>query len=255
MEERLPTPRAAFRGERLPEAAAQRLARLEESLPEEGGGYRAYSLRELHEESVSQFINSPGFGVARMHRPSPESLTYRLRPDSPVPQPEPRTSSGGSPDESLWEPKAWDEGLYRVHRDGVRDFVNPDGFGYVKDRRHVAGFQGHQFEQVPGPAERWAVQTLDLVGLLLHDEPVAYVSARLPRMDELREAPTRPLDGFEASALEGLRRGEDLVVGGTPTGLRMLGAIRSTRQCVACHGGARGDLLGAFSYILRRSER
>jgi mono/diheme cytochrome c family protein len=30
----------------------------------------------------------------------------------------------------------------------------------------------------------------------------------------------------------------------------MLGAVRSTRQCVACHGGDRGDLLGAFSYAL-----
>lgn len=135
------------------------------------------------------------------------------------------------------------------------DFVNPDGFGFIKDRRRVAGFQAHQFSQVPGPAERWAVQTVDLMGLLLHDEPVAYVSARLPRMEELREAPTRSLDGFEAAGLEELRRGEDLVVGGTPTGMRMLGAIRSAKQCVQCHGSERGDLLGAFSYTLQRSER
>ena len=30
----------------------------------------------------------------------------------------------------------------------------------------------------------------------------------------------------------------------------MLGAIRSAKQCVQCHGGQRGDLLGAFSYTL-----
>jgi hypothetical protein len=32
----------------------------------------------------------------------------------------------------------------------------------------------------------------------------------------------------------------------------MLGAIRSTRQCLSCHGGNRGDLLGAFSYVFTR---
>jgi hypothetical protein len=34
----------------------------------------------------------------------------------------------------------------------------------------------------------------------------------------------------------------------------MLGLARSVKQCVACHGGARGDLLGAFSYVLRRER-
>ena len=74
-------------------------------------------------------------------------------------------------------------------------------------------------------------------------------------MDELREAPTRPLDRFEASSLDKLRQGEDLIVGRSPRQLRMLGAIRSLKQCVACHGGERGDLLGAFSYRLGRGER
>jgi hypothetical protein len=27
------------------------------------------------------------------------------------------------------------------------------------------------------------------------------------------------------------------------------------KQCVSCHGGERGDLLGAFSYSLRRQPR
>ena len=66
---------------------------------------------------------------------------------------------------------------------------------------------------------------------------------------------TRPLDGFEASSLEKLRRGEYLLVAEAPEGVRMLGAIRSVKQCTNCHGGERGDLLGAFSYTLRRGER
>jgi hypothetical protein len=145
-------------------------------------------------------------------------------------------------------------GLRLLHREGVEDFVYPAGFGYVKDRRHVAGFQSHRFSGVPGPDEEWEVRRLELVSLLLHDRPVTYVSESLPRMDKLRGAPTRPLDGFEAAALERLRRGEYLLVADAPEGVRMLGAIRSVNPCTSCHGGERGDLLGAFSYTLRRGE-
>src|SRR5262249_35164407 len=136
------------------------------------------------------------------------------------------------------------EELWSMHRFGVADFVNPNGFGFFKDRRHVAGFQPHRFSQAPQPAERWALLTLDLGGLVLHDEPVAYVSAHLPRMEELRGAPTRPLDPFEALGLKALRRGEDLFVRDTAEVRRVLGAVRNTRQCLSCHGGERGELLG-----------
>ena len=50
-----------------------------------------------------------------------------------------------------------------------------------------------------------------------------------------------------------LRQGEDLFTSGD--GLRMLGAVYSLKQCVACHGGERGDLLGALSYRLERDSR
>ena len=105
---------------------------------------------------------------------------------------------------------------------------------------------------MPEPAEQWEVWRLELVGLLLHEKPVAYVTEHLPRMDELGEAPTRSLDRFEMSALERLRRGEDLLYTEAPGSMRVLGAIRSVKQCVGCHGGERGDLLGAFSYTLGR---
>jgi hypothetical protein len=258
MEERVPAPRQAFRHQQLPEDAAQRLARLEETLAiKSRGSFAVYMLRQLHEETVWLFVNSPGFGVARVMRPSEASLTSSLgqREETVIPQPDLRTDHGWSPDEVKWERRTWGEDLFRVHRDSVMDFASPDRFGFVKDRRHVAGFRAHQFSQVPESADGWAVQTVDLVGLLLHDEPSAYMSANLPRMDELREAPTRPLNAFEASGLDTLRRGEDLVVGFTTGGMRMLGAIRSTNQCVKCHDGERGDLLGAFSYTLRRDKR
>ena len=74
-------------------------------------------------------------------------------------------------------------------------------------------------------------------------------------MANARNTPTRPLDRFERFALPTLERGEDLFVSEAGDGLRMLGAVRSARQCVKCHGGSRGDLLGAFSYTLRPEGR
>jgi len=77
----------------------------------------------------------------------------------------------------------------------------------------------------------------------------------LPRMDLLRKAELRPLDTFEASGVVRLRQGQTLVV--SEEGLfrlRLLGAIRATAGCVDCHGCERGELLGAFSYVLRRQS-
>src|SRR5262249_33328056 len=119
--------------------------------------------------------------------------------------------------------------------------------------RHVAGFQPHQFSRAPGHAEQWQVWRLELGGLLLHGKPGAYGTEHLPRMDELGKAATRPLDPFEAAALEGPRRGDDLLSTEAGGIMRMLGAIRSVKQCLGCHGGERGDLLGAFTYTLRRT--
>jgi hypothetical protein len=65
---------------------------------------------------------------------------------------------------------------------------------YVRDRDHVAGFRPHQFRRLPDAPKRWQVERLELISLLKHDRPVAYFSNNLPKMDELRDAPTRPLD-------------------------------------------------------------
>jgi hypothetical protein len=96
------------------------------------------------------------------------------------------------------------------------------------------------------------LQRIDLIGLVVHEEPVVYVSDFLPRMDELRAAPTRPVDEFEAAGLRALERGEELFVRDQGRERRMLGAIRAVRQCVSCHECERGDLLGAFTYRLTR---
>ena len=97
------------------------------------------------------------------------------------------------------------------------------------------------------------MQAVELVGLLKYDEPVVYISDKLPNMKELADVPKRALNLFESTGLKDLQQGEYLYVRDSTEGLRMLGAVRSVEQCIQCHGGERGDLLGAFSYSLTRS--
>jgi hypothetical protein len=212
---------------------------------------RRFQLEHLHEHNVQHFVNSFGFGVGRMARPRP--LTEE-EVDPPPPQPAEQDPSSVPPlGVPPGVPTPDSAALGGLHFDGVLDFVRPRGFGYVKDRRNVAGFQSHGFTKVPegGSALRWEVARVDLVGLLRHPGPVVYLSDKLPQMDALKGAPTRPLDPFEAEGLEALRKGGELHV----RGHRMLGAVRATKQCLDCHGGNRGDLLGAFSYTLRPVTR
>lgn len=213
---------------------------------------RSDVLRSIHDDAVNDFTNNPGFGVARMSwmRPDPKALDDGGHGGPPVQQPDyaapfvhPPVLADLPTDDA---PK-----LHEMHAGGVLDFVNPKGFGFVKDRNRVAGFQPHGMSKVPA-AGRWEVARIELIGLVVRPAPVVYVSPHLPRMDELKTAPTRPPDAFETAALESLRKGDDVYARGTEKAGRMVGAIRAAKQCTTCHGCERGELLGAFSYGLRR---
>jgi hypothetical protein len=228
---------------------------------------RERRLRKLHEEKVQLFIDSFGFGYSRM-LPGPSDYNLAWNTGALPPQPGARVVSSESPNE--WLPaRAGDQAaMGRLLDKGILDFANPGSFGYIKNRQQVAGFSSHRFIHVPRvfdaweqpnpadaePVERWDVRSLDLVGLLLDPSPRVYVSDRLPSMDKVREVPTRPLDQFEAVGLAALRDGDDLWIARIGEGARMVGALRNAQQCLACHEGRRGDLLGAFSYTLAASK-
>jgi len=74
----------------------------------------------------------------------------------------------------------------------------------------------------------------------------------LPRMQDIDKRKTRPLSNFEESALESLAEGQDLVAEAKTNRIVMMGSIRAANECLKCHDGKRGDLLGSFSYELRR---
>jgi hypothetical protein len=141
--------------------------------------------------------------------------------------------------------------LRAMHLDSVINFANAGGYGLFFSRQKVAGFQSHRFNMVPHATE-WKVRTIELVGLLMHDDPVVYVSNDLPRMEKKGKVPTRGLNVFESAGLKRLQEGDDLYVREAEGAIRMVGAVRSVEQCLKCHGGQRGDLLGAFSYRLQR---
>jgi hypothetical protein len=135
----------------------------------------------------------------------------------------------------------------------VIDFAHPADYGYVRNRRQVAGFQPHHLTRMPRPfGESWTIQNLQLVSLLKHAEPAVYVSENLPRMKELHAVPTRKLAPWEAEMLTDLQQGAELRILAGPEQIHMLGAIRAARPCLACHAVQHGQLLGAFSYLLRK---
>jgi hypothetical protein len=270
-------------------SADDRLVQMESAISDgQQAHFRSFVLRKYHQSSVQHFIDSAGFGVGRMIRTGERDLhlpeTSAIRMPAPTREMTDRegTPAPGSPAADatvnrladgrvpraagaaggVLRPQASGQ-LWDMHLTGAADFVNADGFGYVKNLDSVAGFQSHQFRNVPEApidenheqAVRWLVTRLQLVSLLKHDTPRVYVTENLPRMEEIVTAPTRSLSAFERSGLRALDRGDDLSTDEGPGRIRMLGSLRATKQCLECHNAKRGHLLGALSYELVRDPR
>lgn len=250
---------------------------------------RARSLELLHSAQVDRFIASPRFGVSRMIPPSPAFLPGQPSPPidyvklPPLSAEEsdlvPTSLLHGEPDKSG---KARPEVLALLptrseitsyHQQSLNLFAHIPNFGHIKSRDQVAGLIPHAFidsprmpldshRTSPWPAppgtkfapdpKRWKIARLELVSLLKQASPRVYQSEHLPRMDELKEAPTRPLTKFESESLAKLRDGEELPTASTTNRIELLGAVRASKQCLQCHDVPYGTLLGAFSYDLRR---
>jgi len=215
------------------------------------GRRRQELLQGLHEGTVEVFSEEVGQGYGRMPYVTKKVLDELARADANPQQPE----ITGSPD--VPQPSAGEgpvlASLKVLHRLGVEEFANAQDFGFVtRDGKQMAGFIPHRFTAPVKVDPRRRLKRFDLVGLLMHDEPVVYVSDKLPRMNELKTVPTRALDAFEASAVQVLRGGEAVVIRDDAHGTRMVGAVRAAKQCLTCHETRRGELLGAFTYRFER---
>jgi len=231
---------------------------------------RAEALRILHTDEVDAFIKRAGFGRERIRRPDP--YDWELVVGEPVklkklPGDEEDESAGVElplKDAEMYKSMRWPTlaMLGNYHHIGSHRFLDPMTFGHVKDRTNVSGFLAHHIRHSLGELqtdpqgrskERWVLQRLELVSLLKHDTPQVYLSDALPRMDDLKTAKTRDLNAFEDSALKAMARGEDLVAEASTNRIQMMGSLRAGKDCLKCHEAAqRGDLLGTFSYELRR---
>ena len=218
-------------------------------------GWRGQQLRRIHNHEYERFIRANGFGVTRMPRPRVESIASRPLRDIAF-------DDLSNPNADAYDWRAGREGVARgtihsAHERSRRDFLDPEGFGYIRTPRiEVAGFIQHAFHHHPMAGDplqsKWRLQRLELVSLLKFDEPRVYVLDHLPRMDQLSNetAPTRELNEFESSALAKLRCDEDIVVKRAGANVQMLGSLRAAKQCLECHNVQRGELLGAFCYQL-----
>ena len=243
-------------------------------------GYRSrtHALERLHDEQADRFAVAQGFGVGRMlpialgleelppnkpipvvsesEQPAEDAPSYVVTDGSTLRRAE---ESGGAPDagRAIGGRRAHPPGnvLVDLHVNGRISFLDRQRFGYVNDQRQAAGFDSHAFSQRPeSPATSdgpWQVTRLELVSLLRFDEPRVYISSELPNMDQLRDVPTRALDIFEQDSLRELGTEQDVVIDHEPGRIRMLGSLRAGEHCRQCHSVNRGELLGAFSYVLR----
>lgn len=209
-------------------------------------GYRrVQALRGIHERKYQQFRMATDFGPRRMPKLSPDSIELDPMPSIRVPI-------------QIWNVSiaAQSNELDDLHRNVASDFSSTDRIGYVRNRKEVAGFESHGFSNLETSgvpkSDRWQISRLELVGLLRHDEPRVYVSSTLPQMDELEKIPHRPLNPFEKASLPKLQFSDDLVFNSSGNRIVMLGAVRAGNDCLQCHEGERGKLLGAFSYELER---
>jgi hypothetical protein len=214
---------------------------------------RDFALKRMHEDTLALFVQRYGFGASRMigfdtllrenNKPRPPKLPQpgiRLEP-SAAQIDEPMSAIDGSNGPLRELHLHWMAGLFGMRR-----------FGYFVDRRHVSGFVPHgiRADALEPKPEKPHVRTVDLVGLVVHPEPVVYVSSDLPDMEELAKIPRRPLDRFETNGLEAFAKGEPIFARKTASGIRVLGPIRAASSCTKCHGCERGQLLGALSYVI-----
>jgi hypothetical protein len=140
-------------------------------------------------------------------------------------------------------PPQW-ESCEEMHDTYVRRFESARGFGLSRmpqppmlDRSGI----------LDTGRIRYAIDSIELVGLLKASGPVVYV----PEMHNVRpttaDFKSRPLGEFESAAIRSFRDGKDITSTSEASGaLRCVGALRAKDTCLGCHQDKKvGDLLGA----------
>lgn len=157
----------------------------------------------------------------------------------------------GDPLKTIRVPPQWhceDE----MHEYYIRRFESSEGFGLSRmpqppmlDRTGVLELAG----------KRYSIERLELVGLQTAPVPVVYMPLRHSLPFKKTDFQSRQLSPFEERALDVLRKGQTVErsPGAESDTIEIMGALRGDGSCLKCHTGVKqGELLGAFSYRLRR---
>lgn len=201
----------------------------------------ALMAQHLHAEAYQRFISQPGMGMSRM------VPTLRVLPrEWKMPQ----WTSEELAKEPPPLPGAKD--LSFIHALSLKNF----GASNTRTEAERRADQEKEMQASHLKKElNWEIKSLDLVGLVMHETPVVYVSDKIPDMKDLKKKPTREMDVFESEGLEELASGKGLYIRSKEGTIRVLGPIHAGKTCLKCHGDAKeGDLLGAFSYTLRQAQ-
>jgi hypothetical protein len=150
-------------------------------------------------------------------------------------------------------PTTW-ESCDQMHDTYVQRFQGLEGFGLSRmaqppmlDRAGVLDLCH----------TRYAIESIELVGLIRRETPVVYVPARHGLSPEPTSFTSRDLTGFEKESIAAFRTGKDMASAesGQAGGLRCVGSLRAKESCLKCHkSNQAGDLLGAFTYLLRAEK-
>jgi hypothetical protein len=208
----------------------------------------AVMISQLHQEAYQHFISQPGMGRGRMvpflsvvqrEWKMPEWTSEELAKEPP--------------------PHKGTKDLGLIHRLSLQYF----GDSNTKTQQErlarnapILHSTGKEYKKEKN--QFWEIKSLDLVGLVMHDTPMVYISNKIPLMMEMKDLPKRPireLDLFEAEGLQELWNGKDLYIRSKDTTIRVLGPIHAGKACLKCHHDTKeGDMLGAFSYTLREGQ-
>jgi hypothetical protein len=236
----------------------------------------------FHRRFARRFAMRLDFGAARMGEGFYDPARTLAETETVIPTfPQPRDGEMWADGWLVDDPPPDDDvaaALASWHRERGIDVVNDGGWGLLAtgageaegwqygvelpegadpaDAPFLIGFRPHATQS---PADQplapaWRLDRIELIGLLLHDEPVAYASNALPRIGETATHATRPLTAFEKHALPRLAEGEWVVAAADRYRLRAVGALPAAKACAECHNVARGTLLGALSYDFTRSS-
>ncbi|HZZ81759.1 MAG TPA: hypothetical protein VFE62_24875 [Gemmataceae bacterium] len=191
----------------------------------------------MHADAYNRFINQPGMGMSRML----PTLSVMPR-EWKMPQ---WTSEELAKEQP---PIAGAKDLSLIHRLSLKNF----GSDYKTDDERWQAMVNEANSKEMKKQNLWEIKSLDLVGLVVHESPLVYVSEKLPDMKDLKNRPTRELDVFESEGIEELMNGKQIYMRQKEGTIRVLGPIHAAKACLKCHSDAKeGAMLGAFSYTLR----